>query len=521
MKYYCAVCILIITLFCFADPLYAQPDSLFNSYLNALVAGQWNKAENCWAPEDLICSKRLGINYIYVPCKYDCASPLFIHLDEIKSGRIKVKIDSTVCLDDYARLYIKIGSTTDSTQIIYYANKSAAKWHLVSPMRALTGNWKSMNSDYVGIRYHNLSAINQYALNKTADFINSVCAKLEMPDSLLDKLKTTKIDYYLGDESDIKNLTGFDTKGMANLQFDAVITQYLPHPHELVHLLINYNFQQLPLYTVPFMQEGLATYLGGRWGKSPGVIFYYGEINLALGMANLEDILAYNGFHGNSVNSDISYALSGLFTKYLIEKFGMDKFKQLYLELSGTSAEVATYSTAQIKSKIEQKHKMSWSQLEKDFLSMAKQYEYNGLKPVQPPENGRPIQTLSGDIITIRVFEDDNKYYFSIKSSTDTPKGILLFKYKEHDIESTYRSNLFAEQLPQINYSSEMYGLHFSSDEVGFYNYPTNTLLAKYVLSFSPSDIYWNPIEKSINFSLGKELLEGKLGDFELKLAEP
>ena len=78
----------------------------------------------------------------------------------------------------------------------------------------------------------------------------------------------------------IELLTGHDAHGMTNFQFDAIISRHLPHTHELVHMLYNFAQEDLPLFTLPVLQEGLACCLGGRWGKSPDVINYWGNVSV-------------------------------------------------------------------------------------------------------------------------------------------------------------------------------------------------------------------------------------------------
>ena len=361
--------------------------------------------------------------------------------------------------------------------------------------------------------------LNDYALSEANGLVESLGGKLAIPEDKLRKLRNEKIDYYLTDDHGIKLLTGFDTKGMANLQYDAVVTQYLPHPHETVHLLINYDLQELPLYTIPFMQEGLATYLGGRWGKAPEVIFYLGEVNLAMGMAKLEDILTYGGFQQDMGSSDIAYALSGIFAKYLVENYSMDKFKMLYRELSVSNSQIAALTLSDIKSKIVKLYGVAWDEMESDFTRSAKNYEYCGLKPEKVSEDKSTLVLLNDKNIQVKISENQNSYQFSAKSSIDMPGGTILFVSKSSQIDNHYQSRLFAEQKLQTAYTGEIYGLQFNPDEAGFYNYYTNMLLAKYVSGFSPSADYWNPTDKKITFSLNKSLLEGKIEEYDIKLA--
>ena len=89
----------------------------------------------------------------------------------------------------------------------------------------------------------------------------------------------------------------------------------------------------------------------------------------------------------------------------------------------------------------------------------------------------------------------------------DIPKGVLLMKDKSSSGTKNYQSGLFAEHLPNTRYDSEIYGIQFSANEAGLYNYYTDNLVAKYISSFSPSDEYWNLEERIMRFQLEKSVL--------------
>jgi hypothetical protein len=84
-----------------------------------------------------------------------------------------------------------------------------------------------------------------------------------------------------------------------------------------------------------------------------------------------------------------------------------------------------------------------------------------------------------------------------------------------------YQSGLFADHLPNASYDGESYGIQFSQSEAGLYNYYTDTLVAKYISSFSPSDEYWNPEKRIMRFRLAKSVLSQRVSDLRLKLVEP
>ncbi|NIP43245.1 MAG: hypothetical protein GWO41_04455, partial [candidate division Zixibacteria bacterium] len=191
----------------------------------------------------------------------------------------------------------------------------------------------------------------------------------------IDRLQKEKIDYYLCTKEDLKNITGYDAHGLAYLSADAIITRHLPHPHEMTHLIINYTLDSVPLYTLPFMQEGLACMCGGRWGKSPEVINQLGSAILKNNLCNLDDILTLQGFNVTVGMPDISYPVSSLFVGYLIETMGMRDFKRLYLDLSGSSEGIDDYSKECVISKIEILSGLPFDSIRVGFLEYSVMHE--------------------------------------------------------------------------------------------------------------------------------------------------
>lgn len=94
-------------------------------------------------------------------------------------------------------------------------------------------------------------------------------------------------------------------------------------PHEDTHLIsfvINNPKSN-------FIVEGLAMYFDEKWWGLDNDIWtsYYKDTNKGLSISNL---LINEEF--DSLNCEITYPIAGSFVKYLISKFGVDKFIQLY-----------------------------------------------------------------------------------------------------------------------------------------------------------------------------------------------
>jgi hypothetical protein len=503
------------------QPLFAQPETVFNAYVQALVAEEWEKAETYWLPEEIRTSKRLDVTYTDVKVKYDCASPLISALEGVRSGDVKVTVTETIYHDDWAQMSVQLTTTNDSVKAFYYLMESEGDWRLVSPLFIHTRNWRRHDTRYFTVHFSDASLINKHALEELDRFVESVGKYFVLSPLEMERLEEEKIDYYLCTEEETKKLTGFSTPGMTNLQFDAIISRHLPHYHEMIHLLMNYALKELPLYTLPCLQEGIAVCLGGRWGKSPGVIFHIGHFTLAQEIFHLEDLLTYDGFHRTVNNPDFSYPLSGIFVKLLVEEFGIERLKLLYRDLSGAEATVRAFSVEDVQSKVSKICEMSWVDIRNEFAGYWEQFEFSGLVPGGNLVPNEPMMVVKSEGLYAQVWDLDDAYLFGIRVMTDTPSGVILMKDSSWSVAESYRSRLFAEHLPDARYEGEVYGIQFSTDDVGFYDYYTNNLVAKYVSGFSPSSDYWDSEERMIRFRLEKSILGREISDFQLRLEEP
>ncbi|MCP4582496.1 MAG: hypothetical protein GY839_12880 [candidate division Zixibacteria bacterium] len=499
--------------------LSAGPVEVLSDYVQAIRDSDPDKAKSYWLSSEIVRSERLGITIAGITAKYDCASPL-IYADGNNSkitGEKKIEIAHIDSLTAKATISLVYGNR-DSVTIPYYVAKVEQKWRLCSSMYALARNWPKRPTRYFNVHCTNPNLINNYALNKLDSFVDSLGRLLDVSDSRMEFLAQTKIDYYLCDEKQIELLTGHVANGMTNLQFDAIITRHLPHTHELVHLLYNYAVEDLPLFTIPVLQEGLACCLGGRWGKSPEVINYWGNVSLTLELAKLDDILTIDGFYQCPGGIDAAYAISSLFVESLIDRFGMDRFMIYYHELSGNSRDINQFSIDDLKLKAETIFETSWTEIVNSLIETTSKYKYCGIIPGQPAILKDTSLELKSENLEIEIWSLDDVYHFQIKLSPECSGGALILADNLEVADTLYQSRFFKEQFSGNEYEGEVYGIRFSQGEVGLYDYNTNILEAKYVYGFTPIDGYWNARTGTIEFSLDQMLIDSAIGDYQIKL---
>ena len=468
-----------------ATILGATPEDALGGYVDALKAGDWSAARSFWDESYLQSTERLGIQYADVPYKYDCASPVFQNLDGLLSSDIET--ETVIIRNDSNFAIVRLGliSRSDTLSVRYCAKRAESGWQLTSPYARFINRAAIRETRYCRVYYSDPEAINSYALLQMDRFIESTCEKLGVPQERIQALAHNKIDYYLVDETAIEELTGYQTKGMYDIPSDAVISVRLPHWHELTHLLVNYALETPALYTLPFLQEGLACHFGGRWGRSPGVIKYAGYINLQFGLAAPEDILSFDDFHGKIGTPEISYPISSSFVGYLIHRIGMAEFLYLYREFSGTDSYVRSLTKEQVEREISIQAGLSWPEVSSAFDSYWHRFVRFAVFPFDSP---LPVDTALVRIentIPAKIWSVADTYLFEVDLSNAPMGGLLLFTSADADT-GDYRSPLFGEHVPTGVYHGEHYGIKFTPSEVGVYDYYCNDLLASLIYGCDP-----------------------------------
>ena len=498
-----------------------NPEGIFDAYLGSLTAGDWDQAASYWLPSEVADTRRLGITYHGVPAKHDCASPVVNVLEGIRTGAVSAEVVGSEINGDIATVTIRLGTASESVEVPYYLQRTSDGWRLVSALAIHTTGWESRESDYVRVKFRNPTLINTIALTKLDETVESIAQVLGISDEDLQQLRAAKFDYYLCDEDDIADITGYPVHGMTSLPLDAIASRHLPHPHELVHLLASYRLRDLHLHTLPCLQEGLAVGIGGRWGKSPQVLFQLGAFMLSEDFADIDQILTYDGYHMSVGSLDISYALSGIMVDYLIQTFGMDRVLEAYLRLGGTDTRVRGWDSLHVQSELSDVFGMSWKEIKQGVLAHAASFQSSGILPGGTTPKSPSIARLAGDSLSIVIWEDDESYIIDVTAMNERPNGVILLRERGTESLAGYNSNLFGRHLPFVQYTGQRYGIGFTKNEAGLYDYATDNLLAKYVLSFWPSDVYWNPWEWTIRFRLDKSALPRPFTSYDLSLSAP
>ncbi|MFO7524262.1 MAG: hypothetical protein R6W68_02305 [Ignavibacteriaceae bacterium] len=443
-----------------------------------LIANNNEDLINYTDDETISISDRLGIRYNGIVNNKFLISYEFDEniSEEIKSGKLEYYYE----LDSIDAIHKKLTITVDS---INYSRTYYLKNDLIqSPVLFLTRGWNTIDSEHFRFIINDPRDLNQFSIDELENHFLVMANLLDYSENDLEIIKQNKILYVLcRDEKDDEILTGHSPKGICNLAYDAIITSYNVHYHELMHLMINYKLKKLNLYTHPFLLEGFAVAFGGRGGLHPRVLLQMGSFLINSGFIDVEELLDYTNFV--KMDASISYPVSGIYTFLLINEFGIDSFLTLYQKYSGIFEEVKlmTIHTNELLSRGK-------------FKILLDEHNFEFIKSEMRNDKSEVIHTEPG----IMVYSDTENYYFYIEKP-------LLLK-TDYDVNG-YVSKKIIELNLEIDYSGEQYLINANGNEISVYDLYTNTLILSYVQSFQDDLSPVLKIENSFVFSIPNQFL--------------
>lgn len=400
-------------------------------------------------------SGRLGINYSDVSFKFLIGHDLDPETKrKVRNGTADYDLTVTDLGEGYSRLLFSMPKNGINKEFFFRNGK------LIVPSSYHTRNWRRFESEYFEFVVSDTSRINQHAVARLEDFVEEVFEVFEFEPHFREQIRRFKIEYVLCRDSDeVGEVVGHESRGMYELASDRIVTCFPVHYHELVHLLINYRLQYLPLYTHPLLQEGIAVALGGRGGKEANVMAELGSYLVNSGICDISEMLSYHGFL--QMHPSISYPVSGLYARFLLDELGSSDFLELYWSYSGTKDQVKSM-------------RVDTGDLPQDqsFHQFCAASASNHLiKPATLPEDSH---VLYGDA-AISVAEDEDNYLIAV---TDT-----LFIGRSDELEG-FRSRKIEEFFTSGTYGGEKYAITVGPEEIHIYNLYTDNLIASLVCGF-------------------------------------
>ena len=492
-------------------PAHAQSDHMntLKDYFDLLVSGNVESAKYLWTAEALERSQRLGIEYTDIPLKTDCGSPIVRDLNLMR-GYLRPPVKTVHDLPDRNFVKLEFANVVkgDMIQHFYYLYFDGEYYWLTYPQDYYGKDWPVTESDFFRIHVDPGAApyINEACLEQADDWVRGMGRTLQLSKDDMKLLEETKIEYfYCSHDSVVQSITGHLIKGTYDLASGDIISAFFPHHHELVNLLVSFRLRRLPLYTQPLFREGLAVYLGGRWGKAPASLMDLACFLYREELVHLDSLLTMEGFEKNSA-ADISYPLAGLFSGYLVDAVGLEKYLELYLKMSGKFDEVSAATDAEVRAAIVETTGLAdWATVKEAFEA------YMGgitgeRAVVLPGLAGRDKQILDGDGFIVTGGKEWFACDFVLPKGQST--GNLLFGFDKKLVGQ--RSIIYDEQYPdETTLDGYRFGIRFDKNEAGLYDYASNLLLAKYIWGITPSDNYWDQKTGRVTISFRKDLADG------------
>ena len=497
----------------------ADVEKLMGSYINALTDGDYEKAGQFWHPQYLETCNRLGIEYRDVDYKYDCISPLLENIDLISLGKASWKLTSTKLDPEHYKVILKIETPDNSITYEYFFLEDSDGAFLIPRFWLHLNNLSMVTTRYFDIFYHSETQLNDFALFDLDQYVETVAASIGVGEDKLKLLEAQRMEYFYAEsENEVAELLGFPSRGTYYIPSDIIISKYLPDYHEIARFMINFTQDSLGLYVEPFIARGLASMLGGRFGQSRDVMPQIANFTLKNDLYSFEDVLTFDSFHNKIGNIDFSFPLSLGLVEAISSSFNITTVLALIRDLSGTAAEVASWTPDDVKAKLTARTGKDWEDIERLSEIKVSADPFPNLKPGIVSDTGQIVFQSGVTTFRIKVVLDQGWYNVMISSFVDDPMDALLVLEGSVGHNYTrYKSFLWEEQANDYPYSREIYAIRFSDSEVGIYDYLTNQLIAKYVAGFDDSNKLRTGREMSFHFK--EDLLRSRMDQYLAKVA--
>lgn len=487
---------------------YSRGVGTLTDYFDLLVSGNIESAGYLWRQDIFERASRFGIEYTGIPLKVDCNSPIVRNLD-IMQDHLQPPVKSVAVLepDNFSRLEFNNIVQGQLIKHSYYTEQLGDYPWLIHPQDYYAREWPIVESGYFRIHVHPAvqGFLNKATLAAADRFIEAMADTLHLSKALMQELATSKIEYFYCDaDTTVARITGFQIQGTFDLPTNDIISATFPHFHELIHLLVNAKLKKLPLFTMPLLREGIAVRYGGRWGKGANALVDLGIFMHRQQIVPFDSILTFSDF-SNYSGADIAYPVAGVFSGYLLDRLGLDRYLQLYLAFSGSFEELNAMTTADVQGKLASlTDQADWAAVMTSFDDYLDTYDArHGVARPGGLAKGKTVASAADYSITA----DGDWLGFDFPCPTaDTVAGTIL--WGKDDRFDGGQSALFKEQFQKDRvFGGYRYSVRFDQFEVGLYDYATNQLLAKYIWGITPSDAYYDEPSRTVHVCFKKSMV--------------
>ncbi len=480
------VLLMILCLFVFAQAAdYSEEDisKFFYRYAESLRIENYQVANTFWALYDQSMTSQLKISYQDAPVKLEIGSLLWQSLPGMRSDELSLRVKDVEINRGFAKVtYLVIGQ--DTAEGVHYVDvESNTDPYLVSPLQVFGGNWDRDRSTYFDIVYRDPSLLEPSDLQKADNFLQQTAHYLGMPNEKLVILESLHARTYLCQSyGEIEQLNGGWKFDSFYEPADAIVSRYLPDRNQIVQFLVNYSLDDLPSHTLPIFKYGTATFIGGQNGRSRDVSLSLGKYIYQNAFTKLEDLMTAAGFDSLEANPDFSYPVAAVFCEYLFDKLGRDDYFKLYREMSGSQAAVDSITAESCKANVAEALATDWPTVESGLNDYVSKIEYTDILPGASEEGELLFQSGYPGVL-LKIVEDDKYINFIVDADSSAFSAAVLSGYPTKT--SDYSSFLFKEHFPDTTYDQQHFGVIFTANEIGCYDYYTNEISGKYIVGLT------------------------------------
>jgi hypothetical protein len=279
------------------------------------------------------------------------------------------------------------------------------------------GEWARVRTPSALVWFEEADGVGPRQLEALEASIQRLARRLSIDSATLSTLAESPIQYlYTRDNDLLRYLGAEDIDGMAEPWSRKIITSRIPHEHELVHVLVYMAVGNANRSNEPWLQEGLASYLGGHLDEAPLAVLATGDGVLDSRPELPRELLSGVGFRHSLLPASERYAASARFVEFLDRaRGGIRPLLELLDGLAGPEDEVSRRPTIAVQTWVEGVYRTPFDRLLSDFHQWRADHPVAGIVPAVPP--GRSADVLVHDDGTVlRVWIDDEDWILDARS---------------------------------------------------------------------------------------------------------
>ncbi len=239
--------------------------------------------------------------------------------------------------------------------------------------------------------------------------IDSILVRLAAYERLEPVLRRSPLTYVVVRDPELmRRLSEADVEGISFPGQRLALSTRLPHRHELVHLLAHAALRNAPAGEEPFLQEGLASWLGGDGEETAAVLLARADRLLDERPLDPSWWFGSQAFRGpGPLRVADRYAIAGRFVQFLAALRGIDHFLSLSRLMAGRPEEVQSRPPALTRLQIEGHYAMAWDDLLHRFRRWRRAHPVEGMETVARPERSADDRLHDGRHRLEVWWEDD------------------------------------------------------------------------------------------------------------------